>query len=154
MSKDTQVVKAKPAEDQSWSGWKQYFADGFKYMREESWQLAVDAKREGWNILVDLKCNYLMLIWLKLISVNLKCFSANTGNIAYDVYMADKYKTTPHPNQAANEGSEEKTGEVFSVEKFHRQEENQSAILKEDTGMISMSNLDTTVEKSDLPPMQ
>jgi len=34
MSKDTQVVKAKPAEDQSWSGWKQYFADGFKYMRE------------------------------------------------------------------------------------------------------------------------
>lgn len=65
MSTDTkQEIKqqVKPAEDQSWSGWKNYFAEGFKYMRSETWQLAVDAKNEGWNIISDINSNLSDLI--------------------------------------------------------------------------------------------
>jgi hypothetical protein len=36
--------------DQSWGAWKKYLIGGTKYMAQEAWKLAVDAKNEGYNI--------------------------------------------------------------------------------------------------------
>ena len=76
--------------------------------------------------------------------------AANTGNITYDIYMADKYQTTPHPNKVQADQPEVE-GEIFSIDKFHRDEESQSTILKEESEAISMSDMEK--KSVDLPPM-
>lgn len=64
--------------------------------------------------------------------------------------MADKYQTTPHPSkESAHTPAAE--GEIFSIDKFHRDEESQSTILKEEPEAISMGDMEK--KAVDLPPM-
>lgn len=64
--------------------------------------------------------------------------------------MADKYQTTAHPSKApADKPAAE--GEIFSIDKFHRDEESQATILKEEPEAISMSDMEK--KPVDLPPM-
>ena len=68
--------------------------------------------------------------------------------------MADKWQTSEKPRR--NAAPEEKSDEIFSVDKFHKDgtdtEVPKSALLKEESG-IAMSQLAKPAEPSDLPPM-
>ena len=52
---------SKSKEDQSWAGWKNYIAEGYRYMVDEAWQLGIDAKNEGYNLYSEATCKFICL---------------------------------------------------------------------------------------------
>ena len=53
------------------TGWKNYVVDGYKYIVNETWQLAADAKNEAGNLVSEVYSKFSIIISPFLKSVNL-----------------------------------------------------------------------------------